>query len=181
MRNLILVTALAVAGGVGAVELGDMPADWAEAKNWLVPWTDGERVVVRDFKGNDLLELARNHLAYPCVNEEKENYWTLRTPVKDAVQLDPQIVRVDWRTDNADVKEAYTLVVSEGGPRLRLETRVVLKAGAKKFGTGATPGALCRNVICLKPVGKAALGKAFCRGGVWTKPERGESYEAGGT
>ena len=180
MRNLILVTALAVAGGVGAVELGDMPADWTEAKNWLVPWTDGKRVVVRDFKGNDLLELARNHLAYPCVNEEKDNYWTLRTPVKDAVQLDPQIVRVDWRTDNADVKEAYTLVVSEGGPRLRLETRVVLKAGAKKFGTGATPGALCRNVICLKPVGKAALGKAFCRGGVWTKPERGESYEAGG-
>ena len=54
---------MAVAGGVGAVELGDMPADWTEAKNWLVPWTDGKRVVVRDFKGNDLLELARNHLA----------------------------------------------------------------------------------------------------------------------
>ena len=35
MRNLILVAALAVAGGVGAVELGDMPADWAEAKNRL--------------------------------------------------------------------------------------------------------------------------------------------------
>ena len=68
--------------------------------------------------------------------------------------------------DDREVKEAYTLVVSEGGPRLRLETRVVLKAGAKKFGTGATPGALCRNVICLKPVGKAALGKAFCRGQV---------------
>ena len=160
--------------------LGEMPAEWAAAKNWLVPWTDGKRAVVRDFKGNDLLELTRNNFAYPCVDEKKEQYWTVRADVKDAVQLDPQIVRVNYGLKNPDIKEAYSLIVSEGGPRLRIETRVVMAAGAKKFGTGATPGALCRNVIALNPVGKTALGKAFCRGGVWKKPADGEAYEAGG-
>lgn len=179
-ERLALTVFALVLGGFARGEAGDMPAEWAEAKNWLVPWTDGKRAVVRDFKGNDLLELGANNLAYPCTDEKKDRYSTLRTFVKDAVQLDPQIVRVNYAVKNPGVKEAYALLIALGGPRLRIETRVVLAAGAKKFGTGATPGALCRNVLAIKPVGETALGEAFCRGGVWTKPEQGESYEAGG-
>ncbi len=172
------MAALFAANALAAGELGEMPADWAAAKNWLAPWTDGKRVVIRDFRGNDLLELARVSLAFPCYDAAKDRYGQYNAKVKSAVQLDPQIVRVDYEIRKDDIREHYALIVSEGGPRLRIENRVVVKPGVA-VGT-VSPGAVCRNTILLKPVGECALGKAFCRGGVWRKPDRGESYEAGG-
>ena len=160
-------------------ELGALPEDWQKATNYLVPWTDGKSVVIRDFKGRDLLKLCSVGLAYPKTEGKKDGYSDYSTRIKSAEQLDPNIVRVNYEIHNAGIKEHYALIVSEGGPRLRIENRVVLKEGAPGLGT-VSPGAVCRNKISLKPVGESALAKAFVRGGVWRKPANGESYEASG-
>ena len=178
MRRCILAAVLFAASSLAAGELGELPADWSAAKDWLVPWTDGKRVTVRDFKGNDLLELFKAGLAYPCRDAAKDRYDSYNARVKSAVQLDPQIVRVDYEIRKEGIKEHYALIVSEGGPRMRIENRVVIEPGAA-IGT-VSQGAICRNTLLLKPVGKCALGEAFSRGGVWRRPEQGEAYEASG-
>lgn len=178
-KILALFAALFVGSSLVASELGKLPEEWGKAPNWLLPWTDGQRVVIRDFKGNDLIELVKTCVAYPCRDASKDRYDEYHAKIKSAIQLDPQIVRVEYVIRNKDIKEHYALIVSEGGPRMRIENRIVFKDGSTRFGT-VSPGAVCRNKLTLVPVKGSSYGESFSRGGVWRKPEQGESYEASG-
>ena len=161
-------------------ELGVMPEDWQKATNYLVPWTDGKRVFIRDFRGRDLLELKQVCLAHPCIDESKDDYWAYDTKIKSAVQLDPNIVRVEYEnTRPDDFKEHYALIVSEGGPRLHIENRVVVRKGGRRIGT-ASGRSVQFSTMFLHPVEPCALPKSYSRGGIWRKPAEGESYEASG-
>ena len=180
MKRLIPFVVLLAAGTLAAGGLGEMPADWAAAKNYLVPHTDGKRVFIRDFRGNDLLELTRVSLAHPCIDESRDDYWAYDAKVKSAVQLDPNIVRVEYEnTRPEDFAEHYALIVSEGGPRLRIENRVVVRKGGRRIGTSSGQS-VHFSTMYLHPVAPCALPKNYARGGIWTKPENGESYEASG-
>ncbi len=179
-KRLILSAALLTLGSLFAGGLGEMPADWAAAKNYLVPYTDGKRVFIRDFRGKDLLELTRVCLAHPCIDESKDDYWAYDAKVKSAVQLDPNIVRVEYEnTRPEDFKEHYALIVSDGGPRMHIENRVVVRKGGRRIGT-ASGRSVQFSTIGLKPAGETKIPWNYARGGIWTKPEQGESYEASG-
>ncbi len=179
-KRLLLSAALLTVCRLLAGDLGDMPADWAAAKNYLVPYTDGKRVFIRDFRGNDLLELTRVCLAHPCIDEAKDDYWAYDAKVKSAVQLDPNIVRVEYEnTRPEDFKEHYALIVSDGGPRMHIENRVVVRKGGRRIGT-ASGRSVQFSTIGLKPAGNTKIPWNYARGGIWTKPEQGESYEASG-
>ena len=182
MKRWVLAGWALALGGAARAGSGEMPAEWAAAKNWLVPVAEGNSAVIRDFKGNDLLKFDWTTLAYPYIGDtsswvnEYGRYWP---KVKSVKQLDPAIVRIDFALGDPGIKEHYALLVSEGGPRLRMEQRIVLNESAPKFGT-VSGGAIWQNRIRFHLMGTCKPGAALYRDGVWVKPENGESFERGG-
>lgn len=161
---------------------GELPPDWAAARDWLLPAAEGNAVVIRDFLGNDLLKLDGATLAYPYIGDKTNwtrEYGRYEAKVKTVKQLGPGLVRVEYALNDPGIKDHYALIVSEGGPRLRMEQRVVLKAGAPQLGT-VSGGAVFQNRIRFRLLGACRPGAAFCQGGAWVKPQAGEAYEAGG-
>ena len=182
MRRWVWVGLALALGGAAHAWSDDLPAEWTQAKNWLVPVAEGNSAVIRDFKGNDLLKFDWTTLPYPYIGDKSSwvnEYGCYRPQVKSVRQLDPDIVRIDFAIGDPGIKEHYALLVSEGGPRLRMEQRIVLNEGAPQFGTGSG-GAIWQSRIRFHLMGGCKPGAALYRDGVWVKPENGESFERGG-
>lgn len=182
MRRWVWVGLALALGGAARAWSDDLPAEWTQAKNWLVPVAEGNSAVIRDFKGNDLLKFDWTTLPYPYIGDKSSwvnEYGCYRPQVKSVRLLDPDIVRIDFAIGDPGIKEHYALLVSEGGPRLRMEQRIVLNEGAPQFGTGSG-GAIWQSRIRFHLMGVCKPGAALYRDGVWVKPENGESFERGG-